>query len=526
MRVVETHRLEQSNSGLDSFETYQTYNGLDCAITLEVFEELTRTYAAGPQEWRGVYSFERALQAPYFDLMTRGFRVDERGRQEATAETREAKARLEGQLDVLARALWGQGLNPRSPKQLGEFFYGALRLPEEMISVKGVRRVSTGREALEKLYDKYLYSRPFVNHVLAIRDLGKQLEVLETGVDFDGRFRASYNIAGTETGRPSSSKNAWGTGRNAQNIAPGLRFVFVADPGKRLVVIDLEQVEARDVGYFCGCLFDDWSFLDSCESGDLHTNNAKRIWPHLVWTGDRKRDREIADSNFYREFTFRDMSKRGGHLSNYMGTAWTGAKSLKVPLSLMEEFQARYCRGGPGITPAFPCIPRLWRWTAEQLQTTRELVTPFGRRRQFFGRPNDDATLREAIAFLPQSTTADRMNLGLWRTWKHEPRAELLAQTYDSITFQVEEKWTDDTIGRVLELIRVELTSPQGRRYVVPGEAKVGWNWGSEVTVADRERARAAGRKPPRLNVEGLRKWKPGEDKRKRDFGHQTLMGK
>lgn len=524
MRVVETHKLEQSNSGLDSFETYQTYNGLDNTITLEIWEELRRAYGSRT-DWQGIYSFERALQAPYFDLMERGLRVDEGARWEATQLARDLKAQLERQLDVLATALWDKGLNSRSPKQLGEFFYGALRLPEEFISQKGVRRVSTGREPLEKLYDKYLYSRPFVNHVLAIRDLGKQLEVLETGVDYDGRFRASYNIAGTETGRPSSSKNAWGTGRNAQNIAPNLRFPFVSDSGYKMVVVDLEQVEARDVGFFCGCLFDDWTFLDSCESGDLHTNNAKRIWPDLPWTGNRGKDREVAERNFYRDFSFRDMAKRGSHLSNYMGTAWTAAKSLKVPIGIMEDFQARYCRGGEGIAPAFSCIPRWWRWTAEQLQTTRELTTPFGRRRQFFGRPNDDATLREAIAFLPQSTTADRMNLGMWRVWKHEPRAKLLAQTYDSITFQVLERCVDDVIGRVLELIRVELVSSQGRSYVVPGEAKVGWNWGGEVTIADRAKAIAAGRKPPRLNPEGLRKWKPGGDDRIRSVG-RTLMGK
>ena len=149
----------------------------------------------------------------------------------------------------------------------------------------------------------------------------------------------------------------------------------------------------------------------------------------------------LRKENFYREFSFRDMAKRGSHLSNYMGTAWTAARSLKVPLSIMEDFQARYCRGDAarGISPAFPGIPRWWGWTAEQLQTTRCLTTPFGRRRHFFGRPGDDTTLREAIAFLPQSTTADRMNLGLWRVWRQLELGgpvQLLAQTYDSITFQ------------------------------------------------------------------------------------------
>lgn len=103
------------------------------------------------------------------------------------------------------------------------------------------------------------------------------------------------------------------------------------------------------------------------------------------------------------------------------------------------------------------------------------------------------------------------MNLGLWRSWRRVPEIQLLAQTYDSITFQFDaSRDMDDIVGRVLELIRVELVSPSGRRYVVPGEAKIGWNWGSRVTAEDQAKARAEGKRVPRLNLGGLVKYKPG----------------
>lgn len=87
---------------------------------------------------------------------------------------------------------------------------------------------------------------------------------------------------------------------------------------------------------------------------------------------------------------------------------------------------------------------------------------------------------------------------------------QLLAQTYDSITFQVrEDSRLDDTIGRVLEHIAVELVAPGGRKYVVPGEALVGWNWGKQ----------SAG------NPEGLGKWRPGGDGRQRRWGLDGLVG-
>lgn len=492
-------------------DSHQTYCGLDSMVTWEVRQELGRLFPKAPQ----IYDFERALQGPYLDIMQRGFLVDETARRHAASQLRSRIEKIDRVLQALAGEAWGRSLNPRSPKQLQDFFYGTMHLPEIWISQKGERKLSTNREVLEKLEERYLYARPFTGCILAIRDLAKQLNVLEKEIDSDGRMRTSYNIAGTETGRPSSSSNAFGTGDNMQNIAPHLRYVFVADQGMKLCVIDLEQVEARDVGFFEGCLFNDWQFLDSCESGDLHTNNCKLIWPELEWTGDPSFDRQLANRQFYREFSYRDMSKRGGHLSNYMGTAWTASRSLKVPIGIMEEFQTRYCHGS---SCAYPAHMKWWEWTARQLQTTHQLVTPFGRRRHFFGRPGDDTTLREAIAFLPQSTTADRMNLGLWRVWKSMPEVELLAQTYDSITFQaLDNSKFDDLVGRALELIRVELIAGNGRKYIVPGEAKIGYNWASKH---DESKPTGPGN---RFNPEGLVKWKPGADGRVRQTNERRI---
>lgn len=514
---------------LSQLDNLQVYCGLDCCLTLEIREELDKTFGQPP----AIYAFERALQAPYLEIMQRGFRVDLGARAHAVTGLRQRLARLNITLGRMAESVWGKSLNARSSDQLQDFFYSTMRIPEIWISIKGQRKLSMNREVLEKL-EEYLYARPIIAAILAIRDISKQIEVLETEVDSDGRFRTSYNIAGTETGRPSSSTNAFGTGGNAQNIAPALRYVFVADQGKKLCVIDLEQVEARDVGWLCGVLFDDWSYLLACESGDLHTNNARRIWRELPWTGEPSADRLLADRQFYRDFSYRDMAKRGSHLSNYMGTAWTASRALKVPIELMEDFQARYIKGAPerqvrvgkgfgavrpAIEPAFPCIPRWWQWVAEQMQTTHQLVTPWGRRRHFFGRPEDDTTLREAIAYLPQSMTADRMNLGMWRVWKKMGQIELLAQTYDSITFQYDETADESKIIQTaLELIQVELLA-KGRSYVVPGEAKVGFNWGATVLGNPRSRLGA------RQNPEGLLKWSPAKpDTRKRRVGMDRVI--
>lgn len=498
MPVIATHLLER---GKPIPHQHQVYNGIDATITAEIFGELCQLFNQPPE----VYQFECALQAPCLEMMQRGFKVDGYERDKAANGLRKAIGQLRETLEEFACAVWDKryknaktketlALNPNSRTQLIAFFCGAMRMPERWTSKKGVRKLSMDREALE-YYEQYLYARPIIACILGIRELEKMLQVLTMEISPDLRFRTSINIAGTDTGRFSTSKYVIdGTGSNIQNLkrdddvfspeywdlaelpehVVSIRKTLVADRGMKLGGIDLEQAESREVGWQCGTLFGDWSYLDSCEQGDLHTTTCRLIWPNLPWTGDAKRDRRVAETMFYRHFTYRDMSKRGGHGSNYYGTPFTMARHLKVPTKLMVSFQEGYFQ-------AFPGIQKWHRYTAQTLQTTQVLVTPFGRVRHFFGRPRDDTTLRKAIAFVPQSATADRMNLGLWRIWKHMgQRVQLLAQVHDALYFQFPEDDDEEAIRKqALSLINVPLTDPKSRRvFSVPGEYKSGYNWG------------------------------------------------
>jgi len=171
------------------------------------------------------------------------------------------------------------------------------------------------------------------------------------------------------------------------------------------------------------------------------------------------------------------------------------ARHLKITQQVAEDFQDRFCRGH---NAAFPSIPRYWEWVSNEIQTHYRLITPFGRERHFFGDTSNDATLREGIAYIPQSTTSDRTNLGFWKTWKEmRPRVQLLAQGYDSITFQViDDAKFDQTVREVRELIRHQMRDPKsGREFEVPSDAKVGWNWGYKGKDG--------------FNSRGLDKWNP-----------------
>lgn len=478
---------------------HQIYNGLDCCLTLEIFNSIRQHNNRDPE----VYSFARALQAPALEMMLRGFKIDQTERVNGQKMVREKIERYQDLLNQLSFAVNGKVLNPRSTLQLQQFFYKDLGLPEQWISQKGEKKLSMNREALEKL-EIYMHARPVVSCILSIRDFSKELETLTAELDHDGRMRYSYNIVGTETGRWSSSQSSTGTGLNAQNIKRKLRKMFIADKGWKICGIDLEQAESREVGWLCGTLFSDWSYLDACDSGDLHTLTCRLIWPRMSWTGDLKKDRELAEEIFYREFTFRDMSKRGGHGSNYVGTPFTMARHLKVPRVLMEDFQTNYFR-------AFPGIQMYHQWVAQQLQTTHLLTTVFGRERHFFGRPNDDTTLREGVAYLPQGATGDRLNIALYRIWANmRKRVRLIAQVHDALYFLYrEEDDEEEVVSQALSYIPTWLTDPKSKRkYSVPGEAKVGWNW------ADFNDPSTPGNKNKVANLNGMKKFK-GKDPRK-----------
>jgi DNA polymerase I-like protein with 3'-5' exonuclease and polymerase domains len=487
-------------------EVHQVYNGLDACLTLEIFNSISPTNASNP-----IYAFERALQAPALEMMLRGIKIN-RAAAISGIQTINAKIRvLDSFLQECAEVIWTKrfktkegdlvALNHASPVQLKDFLYHAMHLPEQFKIEKGVKKLSVDRECLEKL-DDYAYARPIINSILQIRDLVKQREVFQTDIDNDGRIRCSFNIAGTTTGRWSSSSSSEDTGRNLQNIDEDLRPIFIADKGWKLVGIDLEQAESREVGWLQGVLFDRWEYLEVCYNQDLHTYVTKLAWPHLSWTGNKKEDRAVAETIFYRGLPYRFYSKKLGHGSNYFGKPPTLAKHSKLPLVACESFQEAYF----GAFPGFP----LWHdWVREQLMCTQSLTTIWGRERHFFGRPDDDSTLREAIAYAPQSSTADRLNLALWRIWRYMPEVKFLMQVHDALYFLMPETNPQEEqliIKKALSLVDIRLQHVDGsgklRELIVPGEVKVGYNWGNYATEDDVRNGKAN-----KVNLSGLKKF-------------------
>jgi DNA polymerase I-like protein with 3'-5' exonuclease and polymerase domains len=230
------------------------------------------------------------------------------------------------------------------------------------------------------------------------------------------------------------------------------------------------------------------------------------VWRDLPWTGDPKEDRKIADRQFYREFSYRDMAKRGGHGTNYRGQAPTISKTLNVEQKVIEDFQRAYFT-------AFPAIPAWHRSVVEKLQLTGRITTFLGRERHFFGRLHDDATIREAIAFEPQSVVGDVMNEAIRRlpSLKH---SQLIAQIHDAVVFQYPEQMEHEVLSCASDLLRVPLTIAN-RTFTIPVEVSSGWNWGKREEHKDGKV----------INPDGLRKYKfSSPDTRTRLVAHDTPL--
>ncbi len=234
--------------------------------------------------------------------------------------------------------------------------------------------------------------------------------------------------------------------------------------------------------------------------------------PNLPWGSAP--DRVIAERMADSRMSYRDRCKRLGHGTNFIGQPRTMSKHTGIPVGDVSRFQRNYF-------DTFPCIPELHKHIAKQLRLTASLTTLFGRRRYFFDRIpkaslvnlGTSATMREAVAYGPQSMTAEEINIGLLRVWRTD-LVQLLLQVHDSILVQFPEELEDEIVPQILKLLEVTLTLTAGRKFTVPVEAKTGWNYG-DVSYDEKGK--------PTKNSFGLAKWK-GHDKRSRPKGIQEWL--
>ena len=449
-------------AGLEPQTREHAYCILDSCLTAGIHAVLADEMIDRPGA-QLVYNFERAMQNVAMQMQLRGTRVDEAMCDTACWILQRGIDRVNRILGAYGTRTWGKPINFQNNhfKHLPVLFYDHLGVP--VIKNREKRRTAN-REALEKIRDtsKQPVVRQIARAILLGRDYKKQLDVLLSKRDSRGRFRSSFNVGATETGRWSSSKNCFGEGNNMQNVTPARRGVFIPDEGWKMGNADLKQAESLVVAHLCG----DVKYIEAHESGDTHTYVARLIWPEVPWTGDMKEDRKLADMGFYRHFSRRDLSKRVQHGSNYGMSEYLLARLLKIDVKFAREIQQRYFS-------AFTGIRQYHMDVRADLRKYGEITTVLGRPRQFFERLHDEHTVREAIAFEPQSVVADILNCGLYNLWeRYDPEpVQVLQNGFDSVLFQHRPEFNDPQL--VIDALSVPFKIG-GRTVTIGVDCKLG----------------------------------------------------
>jgi DNA polymerase-1 len=456
------------------------YNSYDVMMPLEILDEV---YSRMSENQKKTYEFEKALQAPAFSMMQNGVKVDMLLLARELKRAKGAYVDLESYVRSLAIAAWGDGINVNSPKQMCDLFYlspNGFQCTKHYKGIGAKRHLTCERTALEKIAETHYYTKPLIKAIHALKDVDKEIQFLERGVEDDGRVHCSYNVAATETGRWSSSKNPWGRGANFQNQGEKTRSIYLADENYVFAYPDLSQAESRAVAYYSG----DAGYISAVESGDLHTNVAKLVWPELEWPrgplGKDKDDgailaaeKELANTLYYRHFTYRDLAKRGGHALNYLGTPWILAKGLNITQDQAQDFHDRYFAAFPGI--------RAWHDRIQiELQSSGRLTTALQRERMFFGKLTDESTLKEAVAHLPQSLISDILKIGalyVWREFELRRRwARLCGDLHDGLLMLIKKIHLDEAAPEMIELMTIPIQMPHGVMKI-PVDFTVGYRW-------------------------------------------------
>lgn len=390
-----------------------TYNCKDAVITFEVDD--AQQSVVDKMGLREVHDFQQVLFWPVLHTMNKGIRVNTTARGAFAMQLQEEIALREQWLtDVL-----GEPLNIKSPLQMKRMFYETLG--QRPIVSRKSGNTTCDDEALRKIGEREPLLAPVTNKIAELRSLGVFLSTfVNAPLDLDNRMRCSFNIAGTETYRFSSSKNAFGSGLNLQNIPkgggdselelPNIRSLFIPDPGHTFFDIDLASADLRIVVWEA----DEPEMKSMLREGlDPYTEIAKEFYH---------------DPSITKKDSRRQTFKSFAHGTNYLGTAKGLAERLGLSVHESEKTQKWY----------FNRFPRIKKWQddlKDQVIKRRMVQNVFGYRCYFFDRI-EGTIFNQAAAWVPQSTVACLINRAYVAIARDLPEVDILLQVHDSLAGQ------------------------------------------------------------------------------------------
>ena len=397
---------------------------------------------------------ERPLVSVLAEMEQNGIKVD---RDTLSRMSNSFAQKMAGLEDEIFKAA-GRSFNVGSPKQLGEILFDEMEIPGGKKGKTGA--YATGADVLE---DLIVEGYDFPSKVLDWRQLSKlkstYTDALQDHINVDtGRVHTSYSMAGTSTGRLSS------TDPNLQNIpirtedGRRIREAFICDEGSVLLSLDYSQIELRILAQIA----DIDSLKEAFYQGqDIHALTASQMFDVPLDKMDPMIRRQAKAINF-------------GIIYGISGYGL--ARNLRIPRKEAQAFIEKYFERFPGIK--------------DYMESTVSFAKENGYVKTLFGRrihtpeintrgPQAGFSKRAAINAPIQGTAADiirRAMIKMPGMIKQLP-AKMLLQVHDELLFEVRKEAVDETISIVKDVMETASLPALEMSIPLTVDAGQGRNW-------------------------------------------------
>lgn len=450
------------------YNSLWTYNCNDCAITMEIYERIQANI--DQLNLRQPADFQQVLFNAVLESMIRGVRID-------VARRGEYEMMLLDELNK--RETWltkilGHPINPSSPKQMQALFYNDLGqrpiMKRVVVDGQTKQRPTVDDSALIQLGEREPLLLPLIRKIQELRSIRVFLSTfVRMPLDYDQRMRTSFNIAGTETYRFSSSENPFGNGGNLENLPkggteddsdldlPNIRAMFLPDPGCDFFDIDLSKADLRIV-YWEADAKEGKAMLK--EGLDPYIELAREYFQDPTITKYRENGTDNPKYKMFKSFA---------HATHYLGTARGISQRIGLTVHETEKTQKWY----------FGRVPEVEKYqqrVKNELTKRRYVENVFGYRWYCFDRIDDNA-FRQAAAYIPQSSVACLINRGYYNIFKNLREVWVLLQVHDSLAGQFPSHLGDWAKRRIVEECSIPL--PYEDPLTIPvGIATSSVSWG------------------------------------------------
>lgn len=424
------------------------YNAKDSLATHQIYTQ--QQTELGEYGCTDVYNKLIQVMPVYKWMEETGILIDNMRRHELVAKYENLVAIQQMKLNKLV----GYEINARSTSAVPRLIFEEL----EFKKIKGVK--GADEDSLEILAWRGKCNSPrsgneIIRAIISIRKLYKVLEYLTTYTHPDGRLRCEYNIVGTETGRTTAGKTTdyyliyekgkvkrVNLGRSFQTIAKhgftidgeeygkDLRSMFVPTPGFEFVECDLSQAEAR----VDAVLARDYEILKVFDTPTgIHRLTGSWVFncePSEIKKGLTVNSMGVGEDRYHISKTVRHAGERNMHEERLM-------IMIHKPLAECTIILNKFHKAQPNIRDVFH------KEISQIVHSTRRLVAPNGRHRQFFGRITD-STINEAISLLPQGIVGDLLKFSLIDTYRECNYARPIVEAHDGHLAEVKKGRKED----------------------------------------------------------------------------------